>query len=86
MNPFAGRFAGQTAVITGGGSGIGLALAQRLTVEGAKVSAWDISESALNAGSASFAHSVVVDQSDEKAVERATALTLQAFAASKYWW
>lgn len=81
MNPFAGRFAGQTAVITGGGSGIGLALAQRLSAEGAKVSAWDISESALNAGLASFAHSVVVDQSDEEAVERATALTLKTFGS-----
>jgi len=81
MNPFAGRFAGQTAVITGGASGIGLALAQRLSAEGAKVSAWDISESALNAGLASFEHSVVVDQSDEKAVERATALTLKTFGS-----
>jgi NAD(P)-dependent dehydrogenase (short-subunit alcohol dehydrogenase family) len=81
MNPFAGRFAGQTAVITGGASGIGLALAQRLSAEGAQVSAWDISESSLNAGLASFAHSVVMDQSDEKAVERATALTLKTLGS-----
>src|SRR5580704_11128868 len=79
MMQFAGRFDGQHAVITGAGSGIGLAVAQRLVAEGARVSAWDISEPALQAAGDLFAHQVVVDQSDEHAVERATALTLQTF-------
>jgi 3-oxoacyl-[acyl-carrier protein] reductase len=79
MTTFAGRFAGQCAVITGGGSGIGLAVAQRLTAEGAKVSGWDISESALNEAGAALAHKVLMDQSDEKAVARATAETMSKF-------
>jgi NAD(P)-dependent dehydrogenase (short-subunit alcohol dehydrogenase family) len=33
---------GNTYVVTGGGSGIGLAAAQRLAAEGAKVAAWDV--------------------------------------------
>ena len=36
------RFSGRTAVITGGGSGIGLATARRLTAEGAEVVVADI--------------------------------------------
>ena len=36
------RFAGQTAVITGGGSGIGLAIARRFVAEGGRVVANDI--------------------------------------------
>ena len=38
---FAGRFAGRSAVITGGASGIGLAVAQRIVQEGGRVSVWD---------------------------------------------
>lgn len=79
MTSFAGRFAGQFAVITGGGSGIGLAVAQRLTAEGAKVSGWDISESALSEAGAALAHKVLMDQSDEKAVAKATAETMAKF-------
>ncbi len=79
MMKFDGRFAGQTAVITGAGSGIGLAAAQRLTAEGARVSGWDISETSLEAAGAALAHSVVVDQSDENAVARATQETMLAF-------
>ncbi|RVA22225.1 SDR family NAD(P)-dependent oxidoreductase, partial [Mesorhizobium sp. M7D.F.Ca.US.004.03.1.1] len=38
---FAGRFSGRVAVITGGASGIGLAVAQRIVEEGGRVSVWD---------------------------------------------
>ena len=38
---YAGRFAGRGAVVTGGAAGIGLAVAQRLAGEGAKVAVWD---------------------------------------------
>jgi 3-oxoacyl-[acyl-carrier protein] reductase len=79
MKSFDGRFAGQCAVITGGGSGIGLAVAQRLAAEGAKVSGWDISESALDEAGDALAHKVLMDQSDEKAVARATAETMAKF-------
>jgi NAD(P)-dependent dehydrogenase (short-subunit alcohol dehydrogenase family) len=81
MMQFDGRFAGQTAVITGAGSGIGLAVAQRLSAEGARVSGWDISEASLKSAGAVLAHSVVVDQSDESAVDRATETTMLEFGA-----
>ena len=71
MNSYAGRFAGQTAVITGAGSGIGYAVAARLHAEGAKVSAWDISQASLDAGGEVFDQKICIDQSDEAAVARA---------------
>jgi 2-dehydro-3-deoxy-L-rhamnonate dehydrogenase (NAD+) len=79
MTAMAGRFDGQVAVITGAASGIGLAVAQRLVSEGARISAWDISEAAINAPGAVFAQKIVMDQSDENAVARAAAQTLQQF-------
>jgi NAD(P)-dependent dehydrogenase (short-subunit alcohol dehydrogenase family) len=79
MTPFAGRFAGQCAVVTGGGSGIGLAVARRLAAEGAKVSVWDISKESLDALGSSAAQALLVDQSDESAVTRATQSTIREF-------
>jgi 2-dehydro-3-deoxy-L-rhamnonate dehydrogenase (NAD+) len=79
MNCFEGRFSGQFAVVTGGASGIGLAVAQRLAAEGAKVSGWDISEASLNAAGSVFANTVVMDQADEQGVANATAETIKAF-------
>lgn len=38
------RFAGQTAIVTGGASGIGQAVAERLAQEGAHVAIWDLKE------------------------------------------
>lgn len=40
---------GQVAVVTGGAQGIGLAIARRLIESGAKVSLWDMSETAIDA-------------------------------------
>jgi NAD(P)-dependent dehydrogenase (short-subunit alcohol dehydrogenase family) len=77
----AGRFAGQFAVVTGAASGIGLAVARRLTAEGAKVSAWDISQPALDAVAPEFAHKVVMDQASEESVAAATEATLREFGA-----
>jgi 3-oxoacyl-[acyl-carrier protein] reductase len=79
MTAMAGRFDGQVAVITGAASGIGLAVSQRLVSEGARVSAWDISESALTAAGALFAQKIVMDQSSESAVERAATQTIAQF-------
>jgi 3-oxoacyl-[acyl-carrier protein] reductase len=63
-------------VVTGGGAGIGRAVAQRLADEGAKVSVWDISDEAL-ADTPFAAHHVKVDQSDEDGVARATASVIE---------
>lgn len=76
-----GRFAGQFAIVTGAASGIGLAAARRLTAEGAKVSAWDISPSSLDSVAAEFAHRVVMDQADEQSVAAAAESTLREFRA-----
>jgi len=81
MTPYSGRFAGQVAVITGGASGIGLAVGERLAAEGAQISVWDISAPALESLGSGFAHKVLVDQSDEEAVAKATAATMQRFGA-----
>jgi 2-dehydro-3-deoxy-L-rhamnonate dehydrogenase (NAD+) len=81
MSFFPGRFNGQAAVVTGGASGIGLAVVKRLTAEGARVSVWDISETALAVVGKDCAHKLRVDQSDEKSVARAMEETLRALGS-----
>jgi 3-oxoacyl-[acyl-carrier protein] reductase len=81
MGAFDGRFTGQNAVITGGCSGIGRAVAERLTAEGAQVSVWDISEDGLASIGTRFAHKVQFDQADESSVARATAATIARFGS-----
>jgi NAD(P)-dependent dehydrogenase (short-subunit alcohol dehydrogenase family) len=81
MNSFPGRFAGQHVVITGAGSGIGLAVALRLKAEGATISGWDISQSYLDAGGDLFAQKLCVDQSDDTAVAQAAEHTMALFGA-----
>jgi NAD(P)-dependent dehydrogenase (short-subunit alcohol dehydrogenase family) len=44
---------GQTAIVTGGARGIGLAIAQRLTELGCRAVIWDVDVSSLG-GSGSF--------------------------------
>lgn len=70
---FDGRFAGQSAIVTGGAAGIGLAIATRLAAEGAKVSIWDMNADALaTAKAAALAADVqVVDIADPAAVAHA---------------
>lgn len=70
------------AVITGGAAGIGLAVAHRLAVSGARVAIWDrdaaAAQSAADAlGSGHLAQAV--DVADEAAVEEATAATQAHF-------
>jgi NAD(P)-dependent dehydrogenase (short-subunit alcohol dehydrogenase family) len=79
MNVFAGRYEGQTAVVTGGAAGIGLEIARRLTAEGAKVSAWDVAVDDLLSVADELAQTVTVDQSDEQQVARATEQTIGQF-------
>jgi 3-oxoacyl-[acyl-carrier protein] reductase len=70
-----GRFEGMTAIVTGGASGIGLAVARRFISEAGRVTLWDVDPARLKAateelGEKSRAERVdVVDPAD---VERAT--------------
>jgi 3-oxoacyl-[acyl-carrier protein] reductase len=43
---FEGRFDGQRAIVTGGASGIGAGIADRLAAEGAEVEVWDLQDAA----------------------------------------
>ena len=68
----ADRFMNRTAVVTGGGSGIGKAIAQRIAAEGGQVVLWDVHpESVQQAAAEMQAESAVVDVSDEAAVQAA---------------
>lgn len=77
---FAERFAGRTAVITGGASGLGKDTAKRLVAEGAKVALWDLNADALTEAAtevgASFTYAL--DVSDQAAVAAATRASLEA--------
>ncbi|HEX4884974.1 MAG TPA: SDR family NAD(P)-dependent oxidoreductase [Casimicrobiaceae bacterium] len=70
-------FRNRTAVVTGGAAGIGLAVAQRLAREGARVALWDRDPAALAAAKSAhgFAHTEAIDVADPAAVERAAAAT-----------
>ncbi|MER8404635.1 MULTISPECIES: SDR family NAD(P)-dependent oxidoreductase [unclassified Mesorhizobium] len=80
---FAGRFAGRSAVITGGASGIGLAVAQRITGEGGRVSVWDRDAAQIEQAKAIVPglHSVTLDVADPIAVEAAAGETIEALGA-----
>jgi 3-oxoacyl-[acyl-carrier protein] reductase len=72
------RFAGRVAVVTGGVSGIGYAIAARLAAEGALLAVWDRDEAGL-AGLSARLRSPVLTQAleltDPMAVEMAAKLT-----------
>ncbi|WP_155769524.1 SDR family NAD(P)-dependent oxidoreductase, partial [Mycobacterium asiaticum] len=66
-----GRLAGRVAVITGGGSGIGLAAARRMHAEGATIVIGDIDNEAGGAAAEALSGLYVpVDVSDEESVNR----------------
>jgi 2-dehydro-3-deoxy-L-rhamnonate dehydrogenase (NAD+) len=74
---FEGRFKGRTAVVTGGASGAGKAVASRLVAEGATVSLWDVSPEGLAEAAAEVGavDTQVVDVADPDAVQTAAAAT-----------
>jgi NAD(P)-dependent dehydrogenase (short-subunit alcohol dehydrogenase family) len=71
--PYLGRFAGRTAVITGGASGLGKAVAARIVAEGGQVCLWDLDAEGLKAAAAEVGakHVVALDVSDQAAVAAA---------------
>ena len=70
------RFKGQKAVVTGGASGIGWAVVERLTSEGASVSVWDRSAPKLTPAGARI-ESVALNLTDAAAVEAAAKRTIE---------
>lgn len=74
------RLAGKVAVVTGGGSGIGLATVRRLASEGARVVVADVDESAGEAAAAAVdGLFVATDVTDEAQVERLYSTAATAF-------
>ena len=77
----ADRFANRVAVVTGGVSGIGLAIARRLAAEGARLAIWDRDRAALDDASARLGapvHTECLDLVDPAAVMAAGITTAAA--------
>ena len=69
---------GQTAVITGGAQGIGLATAKRFIEDGCEVMIWDVDEKmGLEASKELKCQFLKVDQTENDLVEEATKKTIQ---------
>jgi NAD(P)-dependent dehydrogenase (short-subunit alcohol dehydrogenase family) len=77
MSLFAGRYAGRTAIVTGGGSGLGKEVARRIVAEGGTVALWDLNPDALAETKEEIgaAHIVALDVADPKAVAAAATET-----------
>jgi 2-dehydro-3-deoxy-L-rhamnonate dehydrogenase (NAD+) len=75
------RFGETTAIITGGGSGIGFAVAQRMVAEGGEVMLWDVDQKRLDQARAKLggkSRALRVDVTDAEEVERAAEEALSA--------
>ena len=71
-------FSGQAAIVTGGARGIGLAIAQRLSRDGAAVALWDLDTEAVEAAAGALgpgARAITVDVTEYGAIEAALAAT-----------
>lgn len=77
---YSGRFGGRNAVITGGASGLGKSVAQRIIAEGGQVSLWDLNQESLKDAQAEIgaAHIQALNVSAPDAVEGAARQTKDA--------
>lgn len=74
-------FKGRHAVITGGATGLGYAIAERLLASGGQVTLWDLDASAAQRAAAALgsgARAVAVDVSNQASVAAAVATTIAA--------
>jgi 3-oxoacyl-[acyl-carrier protein] reductase len=73
MSVYEGRFAGRSAIVTGGASGLGKAVAKRIVAEGGSVVLWDLNADALAAAQDDIGatHAIALDVSDQAAVAQA---------------
>lgn len=80
MTYYAGRFAGRSAIISGGASGLGLEVAQRIAKEGGQVFLWDLNPDTLeqSASEVGAAGAEAFDVTDPHAVVRATESAVKA--------
>ena len=80
MSVFQGRFAGSSAIVTGGASGLGLGVAQRIVAEGGAVALWDLDPAALEVAAKAIgaAHVQALDISDADAVAEAAKTSVAA--------
>ena len=78
MTPYAGRFDGRTAIVTGGASGLGREVARRIVAEGGKVILWDLRAEQVNEAKEDVGAVAAIPFSvaDNGAVERAVAESL----------
>jgi 3-oxoacyl-[acyl-carrier protein] reductase len=77
---YAGRYSGRAAIVTGGASGLGKAVAARIVAEGGTVALWDVNADALEAAKAETgaSFSVALDVSDADAVSAAAEASVKA--------
>jgi 3-oxoacyl-[acyl-carrier protein] reductase len=77
---YANRFAGRCAIVTGGASGLGKAVAARIVAEGGKVALWDLDAANLEAVAREIgaSHTVALDVSDQAAVAAAAKASNEA--------
>ena len=77
MSVYGGRYAGQTAIISGGGSGLGKAVASRIVAEGGIVALWDLNPETLAAAKneVGAVHTATLDVADPLAVAAVAAET-----------
>ncbi len=76
------RFAGRTAIVTGGARGIGLGVATRLASEGARIAIWDVDRALARSAALALGEqhlALGVDVTDAQRVARAAEATITTF-------